>query len=158
MGIPVKAGRMFTPDDTRGHPGVMVVKNWQGLRQPSLARACSLFAGVRPPRKNPAWTGLEYNDVGIHEFITFCRLLDTEPFIAVNTGLGTVGSAARQIQYCNSPADSPMGKLRAKNGHPEPFEVKFWAVGNEMYGNWQLGHMSLEDYIKNTICFTVLSD
>ena len=39
-----------------------------------------------------------------------------------------------------------MGKLRAKNGHPEPYGVKFWSIGNEMYGNWQLGHMPLEKY------------
>ncbi len=102
----------------------------------------------RPTRSNPAWTGLEYNDVGIHEFITFCRLLKTEPYIAVNTGRGTVEDARLEVEYCNGSTDTPMGKWRATNGHPEPFGVKFWAVGNEMYGNWQLGHMSLQDYVK----------
>lgn len=102
----------------------------------------------RPPRKNPAWTGIEHNDVGIHEFMTLCKLLDTEPFVAVNTGLGDVGSVAEEIQYCNGSADTPMGKWRADNGHKKPFNVKFWAVGNEMYGNWQLGHMPLEEYVK----------
>jgi alpha-N-arabinofuranosidase len=102
----------------------------------------------RPTRSNPAWTGLEYNDVGIHEFMELCRLLDAEPYIAVNTGQGSVEGARLEVEYCNGAPDTPMGAWRAKNGHPEPFGVKFWAVGNEMYGNWQLGHMPLADYVK----------
>ncbi len=103
---------------------------------------------LRPPRKNPAWTGIESNDVGIHEYMTFCDLIKTEPFICVNTGLGTVEEVAEQVEYCNSSVGSNMGKWRAKNGHPEPYQVKYWAVGNEMYGDWQLGHMPLSEYIK----------
>jgi alpha-L-arabinofuranosidase len=102
----------------------------------------------RPPRKNPAWTGIEHNDVGLHEFMQLCRLLGTEPYVAVNTGLGTVEEVAEEVSYCNSPADTPLGAQRAANGDPEPFDIKFWAVGNEMYGEWQLGHMPLEEYVK----------
>lgn len=102
----------------------------------------------RPPRKNPAWTGVEHNDVGIHEYMDLMELINAEPFIAVNTGLGTVKEVAKQVEYCNSSIERPMGKLRAQNGHPEPFGVQWWAVGNEMYGSWQLGHMPLEDYVK----------
>ena len=102
----------------------------------------------RPPRKNPAWTGIEHNDVGMHEYIDLCKLINTDPFIAVNTGLGTVEEVAKQVEYCNSPQGTPMGKLRAENGHPEPFEVEYWAVGNEMYGDWQLGHIPLSEYVK----------
>jgi alpha-N-arabinofuranosidase len=103
---------------------------------------------TRPPRKNPAWTGIEPNDVGIHEYMNLCRILSTEPFICVNTGLGTMEEVAEQVEYCNGSVDSPMGKWRAANGHPEPWHVKFWAVGNEMYGEWQLGHMPLSEYVK----------
>ncbi|MBN1815989.1 MAG: hypothetical protein JW828_01425, partial [Sedimentisphaerales bacterium] len=102
----------------------------------------------RAIRSNPAWTGLEYNDVGIHEFMDLCRLLDTEPYIAVNTGQGKAEDAGLEVEYCNGSVDTQMGKWRAANGHPEPFGVKFWAVGNEMYGGWQLGHMPLSDYVK----------
>jgi alpha-N-arabinofuranosidase len=105
----------------------------------------------RPPRKNPAWTGIEHNDVGIHEFMELCSLLGTEPYIAVNTGLGTVEEVARQVEYINGAVTTPMGKLRAENGHPEPYGVKFWAVGNEMYGDWQLGHMPLSEYVKKHV-------
>jgi len=102
----------------------------------------------RPPRKNPAWKGIEHDDVGIHEYIELMELIGAEPFVSVNTGLGTVEEVAQEVEYCNGSADTPMGKLRAQNGRPEPYKVKWWAVGNEMYGNWQLGHIPLSEYVK----------
>ena len=102
----------------------------------------------RPPRKNPAWKGIEHNDVGLHEFLELCREIHAEAFIAVNTGLGGAAAAAEEIEYVNAGADTRMGRLRARNGHPEPYGVKWWAIGNEMYGDWQLGHMPLEEYVK----------
>lgn len=102
----------------------------------------------RPTRYERAWNGLEYNDVGLHEFMKLCELLDTEPFIAVNTGLGTAKMAAEEVEYMNGDATTPMGKLRAQNGTPTPYQVQLWAVGNEMFGAWQLGHMPVEDYVK----------
>lgn len=102
----------------------------------------------RPPRKNPAWEGIELNDVGLHEFMTFCRLVGAEPYIAVNSGQGNETLAAEEVEYVNGSAETPMGRLRAQNGHPEPFNCRFWSIGNEMYGDWQLGHMPLKDYVK----------
>jgi len=101
----------------------------------------------RPPRKNPAWTGVEHNDFGFHEFIHFCRLLNAEPLVTVNTGFGDAYSAAAQLEYSNGSADTLMGSLRAKNGDPESFNVRYWAIGNEMWGRWQLGYMRLEHYV-----------
>ncbi|MBN2243659.1 MAG: alpha-N-arabinofuranosidase [Acidobacteria bacterium] len=102
----------------------------------------------RPPRKNPAWKGVEHNDVGIHEFMDLCREIGAEPFIAVNTGLGGAAGAAEEVEYVNGAVDAPMGALRAKNGHPNPFGARWWAIGNEMFGDWQLGHMPLTEYLK----------
>jgi DUF1680 family protein/alpha-L-arabinofuranosidase len=102
----------------------------------------------RPPRKNPAWTGVEHNDFGFHEFIRFCRLLNTEPLVTVNTGFGDAYSAAAQLEYANGSADTHMGALRAQNGDPEPFNLRYWCIGNEMFGAWQLGHMKLEHYVQ----------
>jgi alpha-N-arabinofuranosidase len=102
----------------------------------------------RPPRKNPAWQGIEHNDFGIDEFIAFCRELDTDPYIAVNSGLGDAAAAAEEVEYANGAPDAPMGRLRAQNGHPQPYGVRWWGIGNEMYGTWQLGHMPLEEYVK----------
>ena len=102
----------------------------------------------RPPRKNPAWKGIEHNDFGLDEFIAFCRLVGAEPYIVVNSGLGDAQSAAQEVEYANGAPDTPMGRLRAENGHPEPYRVKWWGIGNEMYGKWQLGHMPLEQYVR----------
>lgn len=76
------------------------------------------------------------------------EIIDAEPFVAVNTGLGTVKEVALQIEYCRGSQDTPLGKLRTENGNPAPFNIRFWAVGNEMYGDWQLGHMPLKEYVK----------
>ena len=107
----------------------------------------------RPPRKNPAWQGVEHNDFGMDEFMAFCAELATEPYLVVNSGQGDVQLAVEELQYANGPADSPMGQMRAQNGHPEPYGVKWWGIGNEMYGDWQLGHMPLEEYVKKHIAF-----
>lgn len=101
----------------------------------------------RPPRAEAMWgNAIESNDVGIHEFIAFCRLLNAEPYIAVNTGFGEARVAAAEVEYANGSVDTPMGMLRARNGHPEPFNVRLWCIGNEMYGPWQFGYMSLNQY------------
>jgi len=102
----------------------------------------------RPPRSNPAWTGVEHNDFGFNEFIRFCRLVDSEPMVTVNTGFGDAYSAAAQLEYSNGSTGTRMGAVRAENGAQEPFDVRYWAIGNEMYGTWQLGHMKLEHYVR----------
>jgi len=108
----------------------------------------------RPPRKNPAWTGIEHNDFGLHEFFEFCKELNTQPFIAINAGLGGVDSAVQEVQYVNGDAATPMGILRAKNGHPKPFHATYWAVGNEMSGSWQLGNVPIEEFVKRHNAFS----
>jgi alpha-N-arabinofuranosidase len=103
---------------------------------------------TRPPRQNPAWREVESNDVGIHEFMDLMSMIGSEPYVSLNTGLGTVEAAADEGAYCVGSADTPLGKLRAANGHPDPFPVHWWAVGNEMYGQWQVGNMPLDQYIR----------
>jgi alpha-N-arabinofuranosidase len=107
----------------------------------------------RPPRKNPAWQGVEANDVGINEFMRLCELIKTEPYIAVNAGLGNADEAMAEVQYTNGDENTPMGKLRSLNGHNKPWKVKFWSIGNEMYGNWQLGHMTTEQFVAKNNAF-----
>jgi alpha-N-arabinofuranosidase len=100
----------------------------------------------RPPRRELAWNGMESNDMGVDDFMTFCRLIGAEPYLAVNSGLGDAHSAAEEVEYVNGPATSRLGGQRAANGHPAPYGVKIWGVGNEMYGPWQWGHMSIRQY------------
>jgi alpha-N-arabinofuranosidase len=100
----------------------------------------------RPPVYDPVWRALQPNDIGTDEFLLLCRLLRVEPYITVNAGFGDAWSAAQYVEYANGPVSSPMGKLRAANGHPEPYRVKFWGVGNEMWGDYQYGYMPLDQF------------
>ncbi|MDH7600729.1 MAG: alpha-L-arabinofuranosidase C-terminal domain-containing protein [Armatimonadota bacterium] len=107
----------------------------------------------RMPRWERAWNAWEWNDFGTDEYIRFCRLVGTEPYICVNAGEGQADEAARWVEYCNGSPDTPYGRLRALNGHPEPYNVKYWGIGNEMYGDWQLGHLDATKYALKSIEF-----
>jgi len=100
----------------------------------------------RPPIMDPVWNYVQQNDVGTDEFMTLCRLLDVEPYITVNSGFGDAWSAAQYVEYCNGDVTTPMGRQRAENGHPEPYNVKLWGIGNEMFGIWQFGAMQQDQY------------
>ncbi len=101
----------------------------------------------RPPRWERAWNDVEDNDFGVDEFLAFTKLVGTEPYIAVNAGLGSAEGAAALVEYVNGPLGTRWGDERARNGHPEPYGVTWWGVGNEMYGSWQLGHVPAERYV-----------
>jgi alpha-L-arabinofuranosidase len=101
----------------------------------------------RPPRSQPMWSDrVESNDVGLHELIALCALVGAEPDLAIDSGFGSAREAAEQVEYCNGPVSTRMGKMRAENGHAAPFNIRLWTIGNEMYGPWQYGHMSLDQY------------
>jgi len=73
-------------------------------------------------------------------------LLGVDPYITVNAGFGDAWSARELVEYTNGAASTPMGKWRAANGHPEPYSVKLWGVGNEPWGDYQMGSMSLPQF------------
>jgi alpha-N-arabinofuranosidase len=78
------------------------------------------------------WGGLEENFVGIDEFIQLCRYIGAEPLICARWTGKKPEDAAAEVEYCNGSVETPGGKLRAKNGHPEPYHVKYWQIGNEV--------------------------
>jgi alpha-N-arabinofuranosidase len=100
----------------------------------------------RPPIMDPVWHAVQPNDVGTDEFMTLCRLLDVEPYVTVNGGFGDEWSVAQLVEYANGAVSTPMGKLRASNGHPDPYHIKFWGIGNEPWGEWQLGFMPVAQW------------
>jgi alpha-N-arabinofuranosidase len=101
----------------------------------------------RPTIMDPAWHTPQPNDVGTDELMTLCDLLGVEPYLCVDTGYGSAREGAQLVEYVNGAASTPMGAMRAANGHPEPYKVKYWNVGNEMYGYWQMGYMAPEHYM-----------
>lgn len=101
----------------------------------------------RPVRANIAWGGVEPNYLGTDEFLEFCRLTGMEAYLNVAFSPDVPPSeAAAWVEYVNGAATTPMGRLRAANGHPEPWGVKNWQVGNEVWGHWQVGHASAEEF------------
>jgi alpha-N-arabinofuranosidase len=102
----------------------------------------------RPRRRDLAWKSIETNQFGTNEFIEFCRAINTEPMLGVNMGTGTTQDAANLVEYCNAPVGTQFSDLRASHGYQKPHNVKYWCVGNEMDGPWQIGHLEAEDYGK----------
>ncbi|MEM4874583.1 MAG: alpha-L-arabinofuranosidase C-terminal domain-containing protein [Thermofilaceae archaeon] len=93
----------------------------------------------RPRRFELAWEAEEPNEFGTCEFIEWARMVGAEPFIVVNAGNGTPEEAARWVEFCNSTRNTHYANLRRQLGYSEPFKVKLWGVGNELYGSWQVG-------------------
>jgi alpha-L-arabinofuranosidase len=112
---------------------------------------------VGPRDQRITWTNLSWknepepSDFGTDEYVAFARAAGAEPSITVNVeGRGaTVEEAAAWVEYCNGPATSKYGVLRAAGGHPAPFAVKLWEIGNEIWGDWVRGHSDAETYARN---------
>lgn len=113
--------------------------------------------GVGPRDERPAWVNLSWknepepSDFGTDEYVAFARAVGAEPTLTVNVeGRGaTPEEAAAWVEYCNGAATTPNGALRAANGHPEPYGVKYWEIGNEIWGDWVRGHSDAATYARN---------
>ncbi len=134
-----------------------IVKALREIKIPSLRWPGGCFAdeyhwrdgigpsAARPKMVNTNWGGVtEDNSFGTHEFLELCDLLHCEPYIGANVGSGTVEEMSKWIEYVNSNSGSTVVQLRAKNGHPEPYKVRFWGIGNESWGCG--GNMTPEFY------------
>lgn len=93
-----------------------------------------------------AWNSIETNQFGTNEFITWCRAVGTEPLLAANLGTGTPETAAALLEYCNVDKGTRWSDLRRQHGFEQPHEVKYWCLGNEMDGPWQIGHLPAREY------------
>ena len=107
--------------------------------------------GVGPKKDRPhvldrAWNTLETNQFGTNEFITWCKQVGTEPLFGLNFGTGSVEMAVAQVEYCNVEKGTRWSDLRRQHGYEAPHNVKYWCLGNEMDGPWQIGHMVAVDY------------
>ena len=89
-----------------------------------------------PDRRKPfrAWGGLQPAGAGLEEIVQFCKHVSAEPLICVRFTKRGPKDAAEQVQYFNGTEDTPLGALRARNGHPQPYQIKYWQIGNELSG------------------------
>ncbi len=102
----------------------------------------------RPRRRELAWQSTETNQFGTDEFMEFCKRVNCEPMMAANLGTGTIEQASALVEYCNAPQGTIYADLRAKYGHTDPYGVKYWCLGNEMDGPWQIGHLEMDEYAR----------
>ena len=107
--------------------------------------------GVGPQEQRPtvrelAWQSIETNAFGTDEFLKLCGKMGWEPMLAVNLGTGSPEEARNWVEYCNSESGTKYADQRGKNGVKEPHGVRYWCLGNEMDGSWQLGHVPAKEY------------
>lgn len=156
-----------------GAVSLMPADNLDGWRADSIAVARSLKSGFwrmpggnflsdwdwhdaigprdrRAPMFDEAWGAMQTNDLGMDEWLNLARLIGTEPYLTVNAGLGDGNSAAEEVEYINGAATTTWGSRRAANGHAAPYGVRFWNIGNEPYGAWQIGVTTPEYFAMKT--------
>lgn len=100
----------------------------------------------RPKRRDLAWQSIETNEFGTNEFMEFCKKINTEPMFAVNMGTASIQDAANLVEYCNAPAGTQYADMRIAHGYADPYNIKYWCIGNEMDGPWQIGHLEAQAY------------
>ena len=98
----------------------------------------------RPRRPELAWGGEESNRFGTDEYLAYCAELGAEPYICLNMGTGTLSEALDWVEYCNGTGDTYWARQRRTNGR----KVRYWGLGNEMYGDWQVGALTAEEYVR----------
>ncbi|MBR4748534.1 MAG: alpha-N-arabinofuranosidase [Abditibacteriota bacterium] len=100
----------------------------------------------RPRRMELAWKSVETNQIGVDEFALWCKKAGLQPMMAVNMGSAGAKDAIELMEYCNHPGGTYWSDLRRENGSPEPHGIKYWCLGNEIDGDWQICHKTAEEY------------
>ena len=100
----------------------------------------------RPVRLDLAWASTEDNSFGTNEFMVWAKKAEVEPMFAVNLGTRGPDEARHFLEYCNHPGGTYYSDLRKSHGFPEPHNIKFWCLGNEMDGPWQICAKTAKEY------------
>jgi alpha-N-arabinofuranosidase len=148
-GSPLADARGFRTDVAREikELGVPIVRYPGG----NFVSGYNWLDGVGPKAQRPtvldrAWNTLESNQFGTNDFVDWCRLVGAEPLLGMNFGTGSVESALAYVEYCNRPRGTRWSDLRRTHGYEQPHGVKYWCLGNEMDGPWQIGQLQARDY------------
>jgi alpha-N-arabinofuranosidase len=145
------------PADAIGGLDPEVVKAAKYLNSPLLRYGGNYTSGyhwqdgvgpldLRPTRLNQSWGYPVFNDFGTDELMNFCSLIGAQPQICLNLGSGTPDEARRWVEYCQGGTHTPGGALRAANGHPDPYHVAAYELGNELWGHFQIGWETAQAY------------
>jgi alpha-L-arabinofuranosidase len=99
----------------------------------------------RTPSYDKAWRVEEPNSFGTDEFVAWCRTIGAEPYICTNAGTGSPEEMSTWVEYCNL-TEGRYARMRSANGHPQPHRVRYWSIGNENYGNWEMGAKTVDEW------------
>jgi len=129
------------------HLGVPIIRYPGG----NFVSGYNWLDGVGPKKDRPrvlerAWNSTETNQFGTNEFVTWCRAVGAEPLFGTNFGTGTPETTVALMEYCNVEKGTRWSELRRQHGYERPHNVKFWCLGNEMDGPWQIGHIPAREY------------
>jgi alpha-N-arabinofuranosidase len=107
--------------------------------------------GVGPKQDRPrvldrAWNTINTNQFGTNEFMAWCKAVGTLPLMGLNLGTGTPEDAGNLVEYCNVDRGTKWSELRRRHGYADPYQVKYWCLGNEMDGRWQIGQLTAAQY------------
>lgn len=101
----------------------------------------------RQPRYDMAWRVTDPNTFGTAEFVSWCAEIGAEPYICTNAGTGTAEEMAAWVEYCNlEPGTGRWSSLRSAHGHHDPLGVRYWSIGNENYGDWEIGAKEADEW------------
>lgn len=100
----------------------------------------------RPSRLDLAWQVTETNAFGLNEFASWAKKADSQVMMAVNLGTRGAEDARNLLEYCNFPGGTYYSDLRKTHGYQNPHDIKLWCLGNEMDGDWQMGHKTAQEY------------
>ena len=145
-GSPLSDEQGFRQDviEALGELRVPIVR-WPGG---CFASAYHWYDGVGPTREavyDKAWQVEDPNTFGTDEFVTWCRKIGAEPYVCTNAGTGPPEESSDWVEYCNLTIGK-WAKMRRQNGYPEPHRVRYWSIGNENYGAWEVGAKSPEEF------------
>jgi len=151
--------RLYPSDAVEGLFDPDIIKAASSLHTPLLRYGGNFTSGyhwedgigpidARRTMLNQSWGYPEYNEFGTDELMSFCRLIGARPQICLNLGSGTPEEARGWVEYCQGRPDTPQGQRRAANGHPHPYPVAAWELGNELWGRFQIGWQTPDGYAK----------
>jgi alpha-N-arabinofuranosidase len=122
------------------------IMRWPGGNYVSDHHWYDAVGSERVPSYNKAWRVVEPNTFGTDEFLKWCEVVGCEPYICTNGGNGSSEEMSNWVEYCNGKLDTRFSRMRAANGVPAPYAVKYWGIGNESYGDWQIGAKTITEW------------
>jgi alpha-N-arabinofuranosidase len=122
------------------------VVRWPGGSFVSSYHWMDAIGKNRVPAYDKTWHVEDPNTFGTDEYISWCRKIGAEPYICTNAGTGTPEEMSDWVEYCNLKDMGKFARMRIANGHPEPYNVKYWSIGNENYGDWEMGAKTVDEW------------